>query len=181
MPTSTHEFFLSSVILELQGQLERIAAGTGEAAEFAKNVGYRGSPRLNFPVDEVAEEVAESNSENISSRYDSHEPDAAFKHLDAQWPCLVVEVSFSQKKKDLKDLAEDYILGSDGNIRVVIGLDIEYSQSKKATLSVWQPQYVYNEDGQEELISAQVVVDEVSVINILLYNDLTLIMGLGVS
>jgi hypothetical protein len=57
-------------------------------------------------------------------------------------------VSFSQKEKELKDLAEDYILGSDGNIRVVIGLDIEYKQSKKATISVWRPQYVEHRDGR---------------------------------
>jgi hypothetical protein len=62
----------------------------------------------------------------------------------------------------LKDLAEDYILGSDGNIRVVIGLDIEYKQSKKATISVWRPQYVEHRDGREDLVSMQTVLNQVS-------------------
>lgn len=76
-------------------------------------------------------------------------------------------MSFWQQKRGIRNLAEDYILVSGGNIRVVIGLDIEYSQSKKATLSVWQLEYIYNVVGQEELISAQTMVDEVGVINIL--------------
>jgi hypothetical protein len=57
MPRSTREFFLSSVVLKIQGQLEKIAARAGEEA---------------------------SNRDESLLRYDSHEPDAAFKHLDAQ-------------------------------------------------------------------------------------------------
>jgi hypothetical protein len=166
MPTTTHEAFLSSVEREIQGQLKEIATGIDEAAEFARDVTYRGSPRLKFPVDEVREEGGDNDrdgdeEEKISWKYDSHEPDIMFQHLDAQWPGVVIEVSFSQKKKDLKNLAEDYILGSDGNIRVVVGLDIEYKQSKKTTLSVWRPQYVECKDGQEELICARIVFDQV--------------------
>lgn len=44
----------------------------------------------------------------------------------ADYPGIVIQTSFSQKRKDLPKLAEDYILGSIGNITVVIGLDIEY-------------------------------------------------------
>jgi hypothetical protein len=135
MPTTTHEFFRSSVVLDIQGQLGRIAAGKDDVAEFARNVKYRGSPRLHFPKDEVRAGNGDKQG-MIAAEYNAHEPDAAFKHLDAQWPCIVIEVSFSQKEKELNDLAEDYILGSDGNIRVVIGLNIEYSQSQKATFSV---------------------------------------------
>jgi hypothetical protein len=67
-----------------------------------------------------------------------------------------------RRKKQLKDLAEDYILGSDRNIRVVIGLDIKYKKSKKATISVWRLQYVECRDGQEDLVSMQTVLDQVS-------------------
>jgi hypothetical protein len=61
----------------------------------------------------------------------------------------------------LKDLAEDYILGSDGNIRAVVSLDIEYKQSRKATLSVWQPQFIKNEDRQMDLVCTQTILDQV--------------------
>jgi hypothetical protein len=36
---------------------------------------------------------------------------------------VVIEVGFSQTEKDLRDLAEEYILGSDGNIRVMMWRD----------------------------------------------------------
>jgi hypothetical protein len=45
-------------------------------------------------------------------------------------------VSYLQKRKDLERLIDDYILRSDSNIQVVIGLDIKYKTSKKVTLSV---------------------------------------------
>jgi hypothetical protein len=87
--------------------------------------------------------------------------DAQFRHEGAQYPGVVIEVSYTQKRKDLAYIAEDYILGSNGNIRVVIGLDVEYNNSKKATLSVWRPSIVKNKDGEPELVVEQTVVDEV--------------------
>jgi hypothetical protein len=161
MPTTAHEFFRSSVVLDIQEQLGKIAAGTDDAAEFARNIRYRGSPRLYFPTDEVAGRSG-NNEETAPSQYDAHEPDVVFKHTDAHWPCIVIEVSFSQKEKELNELAEDYILGSDGNIHWVISLNIEYKQSKKGTFSVWQPQYIKHDDGQECLVSAQTVFNQMS-------------------
>lgn len=57
-------------------------------------------------------------------------------------------------------MAEDYILGSDGNTSVVIGLDIEYKISKQATISVWRPQFEITPDGQRYLVASQTVVDK---------------------
>lgn len=157
MPTTTQETFRSSIVRNIQGQFDQIATRTDDAAVFARNVRYGGSPRLYLPADEVRS----GDTEDTSSKYDVHDPGAAFKHIDAKWPCIIIEVSFSQKERELNDLAEDYILGSDGNIRVVVGLNIEYTQSKKATFSVWQPQYIEHDDGQEYLISAQTVSNQV--------------------
>ena len=60
-----------------------------------------------------------------------------FWHLDKPYPGIVIEVLYTQKRKDLAIIAKDYILGSNGDICVVIGLDVEYYSSKKATLLVW--------------------------------------------
>jgi hypothetical protein len=49
-------------------------------------------------------------------------PDIRFHHKDAAWPGVVIEVSYSQKRKSLIDLAENYLL--DG-IRVMVGIDLE--------------------------------------------------------
>jgi hypothetical protein len=166
MPTRTHEFFSSSIVSEILRQLGTIAKRKGKAAEFARSVSYTGSPRLHFLADGDGD-GEDNNSGNTHTqedkapiKYDSHEPDATFSHASAQWPGVVIEVSFSQKEKDLKNLAEDYILGSDGNIQVVIGLNIEYKNSKKASLSIWRPQYIKDEDGQEYLVSAQTVCEQ---------------------
>jgi hypothetical protein len=48
-------------------------------------------------------------------------------------------LSYSQKKKDLSRLTDEYILSSDADIRVVIGIDIKYKGGKKAPVSIWRP------------------------------------------
>lgn len=143
--------------------MSRITSGKDEAAEFARGVQYNGLLWLHFPADEVIEEDirggAGDEETKAMSKYDSHKPDAVFKHWDAHWLGIVIEVSFSQKERMLKDLAKDYILGLDGNIRVVVGLDIEYKQLRKATLLVWRPQFIENEDGQMDLVCTQTILD----------------------
>jgi hypothetical protein len=44
---------------------------------------------------------------------------------------VIIEVAHSQKGGKLRTLAEEHILGSDLKIGVVVGVDIEYSKSKK--------------------------------------------------
>jgi hypothetical protein len=55
------------------------------------------------------------------------EPDAQFQQRDAEYPGVVLEISYSRDGKDLKKLAWDYIQYSNGDIKVVIGIDIKYS------------------------------------------------------
>lgn len=141
MPTDLHEHFAQSVTDEIARQL---AAIEGPARHFAQSVLKAASSRIK-PLDPEA---------------GLHDPDASFKHVDAQYPGVVLEVSFSQKRKDLSRLADDYITGTDGNIRRMIGLDIEYTQ-KEASLSVWEPRYGTDADGQKYIeahaaITAQV-------------------------
>jgi hypothetical protein len=58
-----------------------------------------------------------------------------------------VEISYSQDGKDLDKLAWQYIQGSNGNIKAVIGIDISYG-AKASTVSIWRPCY-YREEGDE--------------------------------
>jgi hypothetical protein len=163
MPTTVHESFRSGVVLEIQEHLDRISNGVGEAAEFARLVRYHGSPKLHFAIDDNGGDSGSeaAASQNKKKQFDPHEPDAVFRHSAVHWPGVIIEVSFSQKRKMLKDLAEDYIFGSNGSVRVVVGLDIEYRQSKMATLSVWRLQLIKGDDGQRELVCAQIVTDQV--------------------
>ncbi|KAH9207208.1 hypothetical protein DL95DRAFT_54131 [Leptodontidium sp. 2 PMI_412] len=150
MPTPIHEIFLTSVTENIRDQLKKITTGTSRvAADFAKNVDSKGSIALKYEVDGTQNQGL--------SRVSRHEPDGTFKHREAQDPSIIIEISYSQKRKALIDLAEFYILGSDGNIQRVIGLDIEYKATKRATLSVWQPEYI-GDEGSEELVATQALV-----------------------
>jgi hypothetical protein len=126
MPTLLQQF-ITDVVEEIKFQLTSIECAP---AAFAKGIGFGGSASIKFPDQE----------------YSKHDPDAQFRHSKAQYPGVVIVVSYSQKRKDLARLADDYILGSDSSIRAVVGLDIEYKASNEdATLSVWRPHFEANE------------------------------------
>jgi acyl carrier protein len=151
MPTGKHEFLIASVEDSLLSQLEVIRNGSDKAALFAQKLWRARSTVINFPV---ADAQFNTNSK--------HEPDASFWHEDAQYPGVIIEVSYSQKRKMLGRLAEDYILDSDASVQVVVGLDIEYGKkgSREATLSVWRSHVFHTSDG-DELRVVQEIADEV--------------------
>lgn len=144
MPTAIHESVIKSIVEELLLQLRSISHG--ESAEFAKEVDSDGSATIDFE----------------EPQFGSHAPDGQFRHSKANYPGVVLEVAYAQKAKDLPYLADEYILGSDGDIRVVIGISLEYKQINKATLSIWEPRIVPNDAGENELVAAQIVANQVS-------------------
>ena len=60
------------------------------------------STEIYFPVDDTT----------LSAK-SKHEPDASFWHDDAQYPGVIIEVAYSQKRKRLGRLAKEYVLDSD--------------------------------------------------------------------
>ena len=140
MPARIYEEIAASIISDIVLQLHLISNGGGSASIFAKSVSSSGSTTI------------KSNDPEISR----HDPDGSFIHEKAYSPGAILKVSYSQKRKDLLRLAEDYIYGSDGNIRVVIGIDINY-KDKSAVLLMWQSQIQTNEAGEEELVAHQVL------------------------
>jgi hypothetical protein len=73
-----------------------------------------------------------------SSTENSHDPDASLLYTGAEFPGIVIEVAHSQPKEALAMLAQEYIFGTGGNVRCVVGLKIEYPRGKQVTLSVWE-------------------------------------------
>ena len=120
MPTKLHEWVISSVVKELQCQLRELGGGQNPSSAFARAVDLRGSPTLTFP----------------DPGYGRHDPNALFRHLDEPYPRVVIEVSYTQKRKDLAAIAKNYIIGSNGDIGVVIGLDVKYHSSKQANHTI---------------------------------------------
>jgi hypothetical protein len=143
MPSGIHEIFLSFVTDEISAQLHLIRFQQGQPADFAREIASLRSITVNFD----------------DPYYGPHDPDSSFGHSRAIYPGVVIEVSYTQRRKDLRRLADDYILGSSGSIRVLVGLDIEYD-GRSATLSIWRSQLVTTA-GRTVLRAEQTVTDEV--------------------
>lgn len=91
-----------------------------------------------------------------TSRY----PGAQFRHVVAIYPGVIIEVSNSQSKKYLGYLADQYVVQSNGSVKVVIGIKLDCGKTLKAKLPLWRPQYV-KKSGQEYLVSEQEIFSEV--------------------
>jgi hypothetical protein len=144
MPRLLHYQLAGSVTNNLGRQLWSIASKTGPAATFAQEIMNTLSATIKF----------------TGSAAPTHSPDGSFKHIEAKYPGVVMEVSYGQKKKDLPLLASDYIIRSRGSIKVVVGIDLEYI-GKKATLSMWRPQIRRNKAGKKEVFMHRAISKQV--------------------
>jgi hypothetical protein len=154
MTTPVHDIFTARVVREIEFWIDSLTKCTDldpRIPALASSIIHRSTSRI-FLHGEV---------DNDRKGLPKHSPDAAFTHIEADYPGIVIETSFSQKRKDLPKLAQDYILGSLANVSVVIGLDIEYHGTKKATVSVWRPEEGIHEDNTLFLRVTQIVNAEV--------------------
>lgn len=151
MPTGIHELFIGGVEDGIHCQLKTIRGGSDKAALFTQKVRPARSTEIYFPVDDA-----------LPITKSKHKPDASFWHADAEYPGVIIEISYSQKSKGMSRLAEGYLLDLDASVRVVVGLDIEYGKkgSRKVTLSVWRTHVVHTDNG-DELRVVQEIADEV--------------------
>ena len=153
MPTSTHDVFTELIVRQIWSQLENVARGDKEVAAIVDLV------RSEAPSD-----VYLYGYGSINNRYPKHPPDASFAHADSQYPFIVIETSYSQRHKDLARLANNYICGSNGNISMVLGLDIEYGVgSKRASVSIWRPRLAPDPENKEGMLLEMVGVPEADV------------------
>ncbi|KAL6229223.1 hypothetical protein BDW75DRAFT_245926 [Aspergillus navahoensis] len=146
MPTPLHETFCAKVIREIISQLESVAKRGGNGADFAKDINYFASSRIDLPYD----------SSDDKTSYVRREPDASFGHPKSRYPGVVIEVCYSQKGRRIPALADDYILNSDGSINAVVFLDIEY-RGREASFSIWRP--CFDEEANE--LSAACTIEQV--------------------
>lgn len=139
----------------IEAQLDEFRNGTGAVACFAHMIQNEWSADIHFPTDDGG-----------NTKRHKRSPDGEYRHLDADFPGIVLEVSYSQKRKDLPVLADDYIMGSKGDTRVVVGLDLEYGklssseEGRKATLSMWRAE-IFGAGHNARLVATKVVDNEV--------------------
>lgn len=134
MPWTIHEYFSSRIVDVLKDQLRDIRERGGKAGRFASKITSVGSVRI-F--------LKESDEDAKTLR---RQTDAQFQHPDATYPGVVVEISYSQDGKMCGN-RQDYILFSSGNIKAVIGIDIN-PLGKESTVSLWRPKFTWLE-GEE--------------------------------
>jgi hypothetical protein len=148
MPAPLHDIFCAKVISEILAQLGKFQKSDQPFAEFAKKVDHNSTSRISLPND---------STYRLRTRSE-RSPDASFKHEQAKYPGVVIEVCGTEKVGIAADLADDYILHTNGNIKVVIALNIEYEGSEKATLSIWRPEDI-NVDGVDGVEELQVIAE----------------------
>ncbi|KAH9827978.1 hypothetical protein Tdes44962_MAKER09538 [Teratosphaeria destructans] len=139
MPSKVHESFRGSVARAIEAGISELAGRVEEGAikDALKGIWEGGSTdlRLRAPVFENSSQESQSQEGRIVQLC----PDAAFYAEDAELPNMVVEVSYSQQKKELPRLADDHIMYSGHAIKCVVGLDIPYGKGEKdASVSVWR-------------------------------------------
>jgi len=98
---------------EIRRQLEGISRHGDSPAEYAAWIVNGGRARIFLKEDDP-----DGGTRVVHLR----EPVAQFWHRHAEYPAFVLEVSYSQDGKDPKELAWDYIQYSNGDIKVVIGI-----------------------------------------------------------
>lgn len=126
MPVPFHDCLIGNIVDDIKAQLDTIKAyGNPSSREFASKI----------KTSELSGTVYIEDKEN---GIPNHQPDGQLRHAEAAQPGVILEVAYSQNKKDLADLADDYILGGEEDIRVVVGLKVGYGNDKEASLSVWR-------------------------------------------
>ena len=146
MTTPTHDLLITKVVKEVESRLSALGRSPNRSIiDAAVNIESQGISRIILSNDAAV------------SKYPKHS-DAEFRH--ANYPGVVIEVSYSQKRKDQPYLAENYITRSQGSVRGAVGSDIEYHRSKKATVPARRPK-LYNDGGQPVFEVEQTVYSEV--------------------
>lgn len=116
----------------------------------------------NNPAAGLAEMVYPGGSSKIFFGNGGHRsPDIQFIYPGAKYPSLVIEIAYSQSEKgSLPKLADEYITRSEGNILLVIGVEVVYRGEKMGTISRWCPKFGVDDQGGY-LASQQTIVSQV--------------------
>ncbi|CEJ95237.1 hypothetical protein VHEMI10728 [[Torrubiella] hemipterigena] len=88
----------------------------------------------------------------LDNKNESRQPDIKFRHKQQHIPRVIIEVAYTQTEKGLDALASDYILKSDGEIKTVIGVNLN-PWGKPSTVQEWKAVITDSDDPEydEEL------------------------------
>lgn len=141
MSTALHGHFCCGVTGHITDQLQSLGRSVPHLGSLVNDIYLGGFATLELFTDDEMDMPTQRS------------PDNQFQHENDDWPSVVIEVSDSQPhqpQKKLATLAFDYIRGSDGQIRAVLGFDLAYrTNSREATVIMWREQAVVGDDGEE--------------------------------
>jgi hypothetical protein len=165
MPSVTHDYFTIKLRDEVCKELNGMAAScTGKIKEINESLDSAISSRVFLREMDQIEDLDEENEANEKKESSNkevsdyrkyairREPDIQFQYPGTLYPGVVVEVSYSQSGKDLRKLAQDYVLYSNADVKLVIGINLSY-KGGSSTVSTWRPKFIENRDG-EDLVTA---------------------------
>lgn len=162
MPSPPHEILATSLAGSIAGGISDIGRDNIDAREFTSQLRPEGSARIIFPYKEKQEKQKKhKDGDSISERV-RRQPDGQFRHGRAKFPGVVIEVSYSQDGKQLSSLAKQYINYSDGNIKAVICVDINYGR-QESTISLWKARFtsiLESDDPDEYLLDYESVIEK---------------------
>ncbi|KAI5356755.1 hypothetical protein Slin15195_G130800 [Septoria linicola] len=136
-------------IAEVGESSKRAAAEPGESAEAVSSDGVQAQSDHGETARARNTAALETKKPLITR---SRNPDSCIVYDNHKWPALVAEVSYSQQRRALADLADDYLLDSDFHIRCVLAFDIPFRRTRRpttdqsATVYLWRP--AFNADGE---------------------------------
>lgn len=131
MPSPIHDTFVYSLSSSIEQEILRIGRDNSQLRGFTSQIKGSGSSRIYLGDKEKQDKILKCLR---------RQPDGQFGHKEAEYPGVVIEVSYSQDGKQLSKIAKQYIHYTDGNIKAVICLDINYGNTQ-STVSLWRPRF----------------------------------------
>ncbi|KIX92531.1 uncharacterized protein Z520_11707 [Fonsecaea multimorphosa CBS 102226] len=146
MGSDKHEFLVQFLNRRLVYFLDRAENDPkSSVSEFAASVAPFGSAFVRYPSKDGKGSIKRA-------------PDLTFKNINKpRYPVLVGEVAYSQTTEELHKLAQEYIEKTEGHIRTVITIDLDYPTGKGVSLLVWRAKF--SEDGKFEGVACDDAVE----------------------
>ncbi|KAF5689747.1 hypothetical protein FCIRC_1210 [Fusarium circinatum] len=132
MPSTVHDLFISLFSSAIVSKIREIGLQNRRARAFTESINNGMSSTVTL-IDGDDKWV--------------QQPDAQFRHIKARYSGVVVEVALTQDVKRLRRIARRYIHHTDGQIKVVLCIDL--NEDKESTISVWKPTFSPAQDSDE--------------------------------
>lgn len=137
MATTVHEYLKEYFVDEVKEQLRALSKKhSGQHSgrdcripQIIPEIKWHGHARLDLEAD------VGSDAEVDTRVVDTKSPDGQTWYGTALSPQFILEIGYSQRNVSLQDLAMEYYTGSNGDIKTVLTLDIEYAKPSQRRLS----------------------------------------------